>query len=136
MTQERNQLLLPPPPVPTHEFEEVAPVVIPEVSPFYFDHDFQLATILLQRLIRGRAVQNIMFEGKYRRRELINELKLADEVESQYREPDANTIDQTLKAHREELLRETTMDAVAGSTSSNLLTTLAQEKVCLISLIM
>lgn len=129
LTQERNQLLLPPPPAPTHEFEEVQAVEVPDVSPHYFDHEFQLATILLQRLIRGRAVQNIMFEGKYRRRELINELKASDEAEANFRDPDANEIDQTLKAYRAELLRETTLDAVAGSTSSNLLTTLAQEKV-------
>ena len=38
------------------------------------------AVMLLQRLIRGRAVQNVMYEGRYRRRELIAELRRADEI--------------------------------------------------------
>ena len=38
------------------------------------------ACILLQRLLRGRAVQNIMYEGRFRRRELIMELRTADEI--------------------------------------------------------
>lgn len=38
------------------------------------------AVMLLQRLIRGRAVQNVMYEGRYRRRELIAELRRADEM--------------------------------------------------------
>jgi hypothetical protein len=29
----------------------------------------------MQRLIRGRAVQNVMYEGRFRRRELIAELR-------------------------------------------------------------
>lgn len=39
-----------------------------------------MAVLLLQRLIRGRAVQNVMFEGKERRKELIRELRLAKRV--------------------------------------------------------
>jgi hypothetical protein len=34
------------------------------------------AAMLLQRLLRGRAVQNVLFEGKMRRQELIQELQL------------------------------------------------------------
>jgi hypothetical protein len=30
----------------------------------------------MQRLLRGRAVQNVMYEGKERRRELIKEMRL------------------------------------------------------------
>lgn len=37
------------------------------------------AVRLLQKLIRGRAVQNMMFEGKERRAELIQELRASDE---------------------------------------------------------
>ncbi|GFR51855.1 hypothetical protein Agub_g14325, partial [Astrephomene gubernaculifera] len=36
------------------------------------------AVVLLQRLLRGRAAQNIMYEGRMRRQELIDELRLAD----------------------------------------------------------
>lgn len=39
------------------------------------DDDAENAAMLLQRLIRGRAVQNMMFEGKERRLELIQELR-------------------------------------------------------------
>lgn len=46
----------------------------PEDEPEY------LAVLLLQRLIRGRAVQNVMFEGKERRKELIRELRIAKKV--------------------------------------------------------
>lgn len=41
--------------------------------------DIMAACVLLQRLLRGRAVQNAMYEGKQRRRELIAELRESDE---------------------------------------------------------
>lgn len=37
------------------------------------------AIILLQRLIRGRAIQNMMFEGKEKRLDLIAELRATEE---------------------------------------------------------
>ncbi|GMF10576.1 unnamed protein product [Phytophthora lilii] len=43
------------------------------------EHDVEDAVRLLQKLLRGRAVQNMMFEGKERRAELIAELRAADE---------------------------------------------------------
>lgn len=92
------------------------------------DHDFQLAVTLLQRLIRGRAVQNIMFEGKYRRRELIAELKSADMVDAVQRDASDEEILQMEKAAREERLRESSTEAVAGAVSSNLISLLADEK--------
>ncbi|KAG2496803.1 hypothetical protein HYH03_005210 [Edaphochlamys debaryana] len=36
------------------------------------------ALVLLQRLLRGRAAQNIMYEGRMRRQELVDELRLAE----------------------------------------------------------
>jgi hypothetical protein len=39
----------------------------------------QKAAILLQRLIRGRANQNMMFEGKEKRLDLIAELRATEE---------------------------------------------------------
>ena len=39
----------------------------------------QQAIILLQRLIRGRAKQNMMFEGKEKRLDLIAELRATEE---------------------------------------------------------
>ena len=37
------------------------------------------AIILLQRLVRGRAIQNMMFEGKEKRLDLISELRATEE---------------------------------------------------------
>ena len=37
------------------------------------------ASILLQRLLRGRAEQNMMFEGKEKRLDLIAELRATEE---------------------------------------------------------
>nr|DBA34622.1 TPA: hypothetical protein GDO54_002168 [Pyxicephalus adspersus] len=39
------------------------------------DEEKELAVIFLQKLIRGRAIQNMMFEGKEKRLELIQELR-------------------------------------------------------------
>lgn len=47
------------------------------------DEEEHLAVLLLQRLIRGRAVQNVMFEGKERRKELIRELRVTSKVRAQ-----------------------------------------------------
>jgi hypothetical protein len=38
------------------------------------------ALVLLQRLLRGRAAQNIMYEGRLRRQELIDELRMAERL--------------------------------------------------------
>ena len=43
----------------------------------------QRALILLQRLIRGRAIQNMMFEGKEKRLDLITELRATEEWKEQ-----------------------------------------------------
>jgi len=37
------------------------------------------AVILLQRLLRGRAMQNMMFEGKEKRLDLISELRATED---------------------------------------------------------
>jgi hypothetical protein len=99
-----------------------------EPSPLADDEAFQSAMILLQRLVRGRAVQNIMFEGKYRRAELIAELKMADEAHSLHHD-DVAKVDVQLQIEREAGIRTTTIDAVAGGAASQLLQVLAQEKV-------
>merc|ERR1719427_798803 len=44
-------------------------------SIFQQGEDMEIAAITLQKVIRGRAVQNMMYEGKENRRELIAELK-------------------------------------------------------------
>jgi len=47
------------------------------------DMETEKAIILLQRLLRGRAVQNEMFEGKEKRLDLIQELRITDEWRKQ-----------------------------------------------------
>merc|ERR1719446_1328697 len=38
----------------------------------------QAAVLMLQRILRGRSRQNVMFEGKEKRLDLINELRAAE----------------------------------------------------------
>lgn len=45
------------------------------VSIYQSDEERELATIFLQQVLRGRSVQNMMFEGKEKRMELIQELR-------------------------------------------------------------
>nr|XP_033797324.1 cilia- and flagella-associated protein 91 isoform X2 [Geotrypetes seraphini] len=45
-------------------------------KPSEIEEERELAIILLQKLIRGRAIQNMMFEGKEKRLELIQELRI------------------------------------------------------------
>merc|ERR1719329_966530 len=45
------------------------------------DNTVSNAIVLLQRLLRGRAVQNMMFEGRTRRRELLRELRYEERLE-------------------------------------------------------
>ncbi|CAE7947719.1 Cfap91 [Symbiodinium sp. KB8] len=42
------------------------------------EEEQESAVLLLQRIIRGRAYQNLMFEGKEKRLDLINELRAAE----------------------------------------------------------
>ncbi|XP_004633388.1 cilia- and flagella-associated protein 91 [Octodon degus] len=45
------------------------------------EEDIEMAVIYLQRLLRGRAVQNMMFEGKEKRLELIQELRTSNALQ-------------------------------------------------------
>lgn len=87
-----------------------------------------LALILLQKLIRGRAVQNMMFEGKERRGELIAELReseqeLAD-LESTKKEDALNQ-----QAERGIQVLEGAMDTLQGEAISATLDFLSKELV-------
>ncbi|KAJ3128754.1 Cilia- and flagella-associated protein 91 [Physocladia obscura] len=44
-------------------------------EPLPQDEEFDVAAILLQKIIRGRISQNLMYQGKERRLQLINELR-------------------------------------------------------------
>ncbi|XP_038613803.1 cilia- and flagella-associated protein 91 [Tachyglossus aculeatus] len=60
---ERKIKPAPRPPTPTFEM------------PTNEEEDQEMAIIVLQKLLRGRAVQNVIFEGKEKRLELIQELR-------------------------------------------------------------
>jgi hypothetical protein len=88
------------------------------------------AVALLQRLIRGRATQNSMFEGRYRRSELIAELRAADDYERTIREnpEESQYLAETKWSDNMKKIKETSVDCAAGAVSSNLLVLLAAEK--------
>ncbi|XP_063999438.1 cilia- and flagella-associated protein 91 isoform X2 [Pogoniulus pusillus] len=60
---EKVEKAIPRPPTPTLE------------SPSIEEEEIELAVICLQKLLRGRAIQNMMFEEKEKRLELIQELR-------------------------------------------------------------
>ncbi|XP_062984898.1 cilia- and flagella-associated protein 91 isoform X1 [Elgaria multicarinata webbii] len=68
------------PPTPLRFLQKISkyfgrpPTPVLEV-PSLIDEERELAVITLQKLIRGRAIQNMMFEGKEKRLELIQELR-------------------------------------------------------------
>jgi len=86
------------------------------------------ACILLQRLIRGRAVQNVMYEGRIRRTELIKELRSADEALARERAKSVAEISEETKALREQRVKTSTVDSIIGSATSNLLHILSTEQ--------
>ncbi|CAM9805704.1 unnamed protein product [Ectocarpus sp. 8 AP-2014] len=87
------------------------------------DEQEHLAVLLLQRLIRGRAVQNVMFEGKERRKELIRELRIAKQLEDdseQARKVQAKAIE--ARRHR---VCKAALDNMAGEAVGALFATMA-----------
>merc|ERR1719281_876716 len=83
----------------------------------------QAAVLMMQRILRGRARQNVMFEGKEKRLDLINELRAAELWNA------ASTTDGEKKAVA--ALRERAMEAglesVVGSVVSETLDQLSKE---------
>jgi len=101
-----------------------------------FDHidktdeeiEFDRALVLIQSYIRGRAVQNIMHEGKERRLELIKEMRadlLSDEAAVQL------AADEAARSHalESETALRATEDAAAGEAAAAAFDFLAKELV-------
>jgi hypothetical protein len=88
----------------------------------------ELALILLQKLIRGRAAQNMMYEGKERRGELINELR---ESEAVLADPDVRDKEEALNTQAERGIQvlEGAMNTLQGEVVSATLDFLAKELV-------
>ncbi len=90
-------------------------------------HSISAACTLLQRLIRGRSVQNVMYEGRMRRAELINELRKADEYHAALAQETAVEVANEAKAIREKQAKSATLDNIIGGASSNIMNLLNQE---------
>merc|ERR550514_1235595 len=88
----------------------------------------ELALIMLQKLIRGRAAQNMMYEGKERRGELINELR---ESEAMLADPEVREKEEALttQAERGVQVLEGAMNTLQGEVVSATLDFLAKELV-------
>lgn len=71
------------------------------------------ATILLQRLIRGRAIQNFMFEGKEKRLDLISELRATEEYK--------NSSDLAEEKNLIEVYQERVLDGVSEAIQSDII---------------
>jgi hypothetical protein len=94
------------------------------------NHSFKCAVVLLQRLIRGRAVQNRMFEGRLRHKELIAEMRAADEAEAEAEKPDVRAqhvrkMDEIKTAYA----KQTLLDSIIGHLALNTMAFLEQELV-------
>ncbi|GIL83566.1 hypothetical protein Vretifemale_12354, partial [Volvox reticuliferus] len=82
----------------------------------------QAALVLLQRLLRGRAAQNIMYEGRVRRQELIDELRLSERLGADGAQLDGKFIRRP-EARDAATLR---LDALLGSTVSEVCAVLSE----------
>ena len=85
----------------------------------------QLAVIILQRLMRGRAKQNMMFEGKEKRLDLIAELRATEEwkAASDFQE------DKALIDNYQERVLDGTAEALQAEVISKTLDNLSKELV-------
>lgn len=96
------------------KFEPVLRAPTPSVVPPPQEEEYN-ATLLLQRLLRGRAIQNSMYEGKQKALQLIRELRIAEEpVEAVGESP-------------ETILHNTTVDTMQGEVISNALDFISKE---------
>jgi len=83
-------------------------------EPNEIDEEEELAVIFLQKIIRGRAIQNMIYEGKEKRRELIEELRSTHALqyaEQQIKKAEKQEIlklqrERVLQQHKESLVKE------------------------------
>lgn len=85
------------------------------------DDEVANAVRLLQKLIRGRAVQNMMFEAKERRAELIHELRESDEAQEAHEALDIPS------STEEDMVASATMAKAEGEVISEMLDVLYKE---------
>lgn len=103
------------------KFEPVVRPPTPEVEAE--DDSEEQAVLLLQRLVRGRAVQNAMYEGKQKALQLIKELRIDQEEAEAERKADAS---ESL-AYADEDPAQLAIDAVQGEIVAHALEFISQE---------
>ncbi|CAD7927328.1 unnamed protein product [Amoebophrya sp. A25] len=87
------------------------------------DEEKMQALLLLQRILRGRAIQNRMFEGKEKRLDLIEELRAAEMMMASER-PEDKEAKEALQA---KIMEEDAEDQIIGSVVSKALDDLSKE---------
>lgn len=70
------------------------------------EEERELAVIFIQQLLRGRAVQNMMFEGKEKRIELVRELRSTHALQEPEQLQKAREMQATLALQRQRRLHE------------------------------
>jgi len=80
------------------------------VNAYKSDERKENAIILLQRLLRGRAFQNSMYEGKEKRLALIEELLIVANVEALSEE----AVEERLLQAHEERLKDAIVESIQG----------------------
>eukprot|EP00439_Symbiodinium_sp_Y106_P060217 s754_g8.t2 len=83
------------------------------------EEEQESAVLLLQRIIRGRAYQNLMFEGKEKRLDLINELRAAERF--------ADTATTTEEKRYVDQLRDKAFEGVLESVQGGVLTNTVEQ---------
>ena len=104
-----------------------------EIEDFYKEFEKHLekqdtrarAIILLQRLMRGRAMQNMMFEGKEKRLDLITELRATEEWKNNSESPE----EQMLIENYQERVMDGVTEALQSSIISKTMDSLSKELV-------
>ena len=96
------------------------------------EEELQRAVLLLQKLLRGRATQNMMFSGKEKRLDLIQELRSAEQIMDSSSGQDRAEDREEAKKLREEIIRRDVNDTVIGPIVSNTLDDLSKELIRLI----
>jgi len=93
------------------------------VNSFKQDERKEKAIILLQRLLRGRANQNLMYEGKEKRLALIEELLIVSNVKPL---PEEAIEERLLEVH-EQRLQDAIVESIQGEVMARAYDMLSKE---------
>ncbi|CAM9223040.1 unnamed protein product, partial [Ectocarpus fasciculatus] len=92
-------------------------------------NSLKAAVTTLQKLLRGRAIQNSMYEGRHRQKEVIEEMRAADEATMSVQSEEQQMLEMNrLKEYRWRRVQRAVEDKIVGALASNLLFFLEKEK--------